>query len=154
MATLAGQRAQFTWALNQYNLAEDSETRTRFAKRMAKQGIRYDLIMLDCPPGLSLLTVNAIVAADGLIIPVVPDPMVAEALDTLLAAADRVRERMASRGKVVGILLNAIDPQRKHMRQVAERLRAQHRDAVFHTEIPTPMSQNPKSEMEGPFLHA
>jgi hypothetical protein len=36
MATLAGQRAQFTWALNQYNLAEDSGTRTRFAKTMAK----------------------------------------------------------------------------------------------------------------------
>jgi hypothetical protein len=36
MATLAGQRAQFTWALNQYNLAEDSETRSKFAKRMAK----------------------------------------------------------------------------------------------------------------------
>jgi hypothetical protein len=36
MATLAGQRAQFTWALNQYNLAEDDETRTKFAKRMAK----------------------------------------------------------------------------------------------------------------------
>jgi hypothetical protein len=36
MATLAGQRAQFTWALNQYNIAEDPETRTHFAKRMAK----------------------------------------------------------------------------------------------------------------------
>ena len=36
MATLAGQRAQFTWSLNQYNLAEDAETRTKFAKRMAK----------------------------------------------------------------------------------------------------------------------
>jgi len=36
MATLAGQRAQFTWALNQYNLAEDPETQTHFAKRMAK----------------------------------------------------------------------------------------------------------------------
>ena len=36
MATLAGQRAQFTWALNQYNLSEASETRAKFAKRMAK----------------------------------------------------------------------------------------------------------------------
>ena len=36
MATLAGQRAQFTWALNQYNLSEDPDTRTHFAKRMAK----------------------------------------------------------------------------------------------------------------------
>jgi hypothetical protein len=36
MATLAGQRAQFTWSLNQYNLAEDAETRAKYAKRMAK----------------------------------------------------------------------------------------------------------------------
>lgn len=36
MATLAGQRAQFTWALNQYNLSEDPETRAKFARRMAK----------------------------------------------------------------------------------------------------------------------
>jgi hypothetical protein len=36
MATLAGQRAQFTWSLNQYNLSEDPETRAKFARRMAK----------------------------------------------------------------------------------------------------------------------
>jgi hypothetical protein len=36
MATLAGQRAQFTWSLNQYNLSEDPDTRTKFARRMAK----------------------------------------------------------------------------------------------------------------------
>ena len=95
----------------------------------------FDLIILDCPPSLSLLTVNAIVAADGLIVPVVPEPMVAEGLDTLLASIERVRIRMASRGKVIGILLSAIDPHRRHMREVAERLRAEHRDEVFHTEI-------------------
>lgn len=95
----------------------------------------YDLIILDCPPSLSLLSVNAIVAADGLIIPVVPDPMVAEALDTLLVSIARVRDRMTSRGQILGILISAIDPQRKHGRQIAERLRAAHRDKVFHTEI-------------------
>ena len=95
----------------------------------------YDLIILDCPPGLSLLNVNAIVAADGLVIPVVPERLAADALDTLLAAVERVRARMTSRGRVVGILLSAIDPQRKHTREVAERLRAEHRDTIFHTEI-------------------
>jgi chromosome partitioning protein len=95
----------------------------------------YDLIVLDCPPSLSLLSVNAMVAADGLIIPVVPDSMAADALDTVLASVERVRARMTARGKVVGILLSAIDPQRKHMREIAERLRAEHRDKVFHTEI-------------------
>jgi chromosome partitioning protein len=95
----------------------------------------YDLIILDCPPSLSLLNINAIVAADGLIIPVVPEPLAAEALDTLLATVERVRARMTSRARIVGILLNIIDPQRKHTREIAERLRAEHRDKVFHTEI-------------------
>ena len=95
----------------------------------------YDLVILDCPPSLSLLNVNAIVAADGLILPVVPEPMVAEALETLLTSIDRVRTRMTTRGSVVGILLSAVDPQRKHMREIAESLRSEHRDVVFHTEV-------------------
>jgi chromosome partitioning protein len=95
----------------------------------------YDFIILDCPPSLSLLSINAIVAADGLLIPVVPDPIVAEALDVLLASIDRVRARMTSRGRIVGILLNQVDLQRKHTREIAERLRANHRDKVFDTEI-------------------
>jgi chromosome partitioning protein len=96
----------------------------------------YQLIILDCPPSLSLLSVNAIVAADGLIIPVVPEPLVADALETLLAAVGRVRARMTSGGRVVGILLNAVDPHRKHSLEIAARLRAEHRERVFHTEIP------------------
>jgi chromosome partitioning protein len=95
----------------------------------------YDLILLDCPPSLSLLSINAIVAADGLVIPVTPEPLAAEALDILLAAVERVRARMTSRGRVVGIVLNAVDPQRKPARAIAERLRAAHRDEVFQTEI-------------------
>ena len=95
----------------------------------------YEAIILDCPPSLSLLSVNAIVAADGILIPVVPEPMIAEALETLLTAIARVRARMTPRGKIVGILLSAMDPERKHTREIAERLRATHRDKIFQTEI-------------------
>jgi chromosome partitioning protein len=108
---------------------------TMLRRMLDRLASHYDLIILDCPASLSLLSVNAIVAADGFLIPVMPDPMIAEALDTLLASIDRVRARMTSRGKVVGILLSAIDPRRKHTREIAERLRANHRENVFHTEI-------------------
>lgn len=97
----------------------------------------YELIILDCPPGLSLLNVNAIVAADGLIVPVAPEPLAVEALETLLATIERVRSRMTPRGRLVGILLTQVDQQRKHCRDIADGVRALHRDHVFHTEIRT-----------------
>lgn len=106
----------------------------RMLERLTSQ---YELIILDCPPGLSLLSVNAIVAADGLIVPVAPEPLAIEALDTLLGAVERVRSRMTARGRLVGILLSLVDPQRKHGREIAERLRAAHPESVFLTEIRT-----------------
>jgi chromosome partitioning protein len=97
----------------------------------------YELIVLDCPPSLSLLNVNAIVAADGLIVPVPPEPLAVEALEALLATIERVKSRMSPTARLIGILLTLVDPQRKHSRDIADQLRALHRDHVFHTEIRT-----------------
>ena len=108
---------------------------TMLRRMLERLDSHYELIMVDCPPGLSLLNVNAMVAADGLIVPVSPEPLAAQALETLLATVERVRSRMTARGRMLGILLNAVDPQRRYGREIADRLRAQHRDQVFHTEI-------------------
>ncbi|HEX9368447.1 MAG TPA: ParA family protein [Vicinamibacterales bacterium] len=109
---------------------------TMLRRMLDRVASHYHLIILDCLPSLSLLSVNAIVAADALIIPVVPEPLVADALETLLAAIDRVRARMTSGGRVLGILLNAVDSHGKQSLEIAARLRAEHRERVFHTEIP------------------
>jgi len=98
-------------------------------------GHHYDVIVLDCPPSLSLLGVNAIVASDGLVIPVTPEPLAVENLDLLIASIERVRTRMGSPVRILGLLLGPMEPQRRHTREVAERLRAEYRDRVFHTEI-------------------
>jgi chromosome partitioning protein len=108
---------------------------TMLRRMLERVTSHYELIILDCPPALSLLNVNAIVASDGLIVPVVPEPLAVEALDTFLATIERVRSRMTTRGRVMGILLTLVEPQRKHTRDIADRLRAVHRDNVFHTEI-------------------
>jgi len=108
---------------------------TMLRRMLERIASHYDVIVLDCPPSMSLLSVNAIVAADGLVIPVTPEPLAVEALETLLAAVERVHARMTSRGRIVGMLLSRVDPQRKHAREIADRLRAEHRDRVFHTEI-------------------
>ena len=96
----------------------------------------YDLVVLDCPPSFSLLAVNAIMAADAILIPVWPDPLAIDGLDTLLGSIERIRARMGAGARVLGFVLTGLDAQRKHSREIAERLRAEFRDRVFHTEIP------------------
>ena len=109
---------------------------TALRRVLERLGDQFEIVVLDCPPGFSLLTVNAIVAADAIVIPVSPDPLSIDALDTLLASIERVRARMPARARVLGFIVNALDAQRKHSREIAERLRAEFRERVFHTELP------------------
>jgi len=95
----------------------------------------YDLTLLDCPPSLSLLGINALVAADAVVIPVSPDPLAIDAMDGLLSTIERVRSRMSAKSRLLGILLSLVDARRKHTRELTERVRAEHRDKVFHTEV-------------------
>lgn len=96
---------------------------------------QYDVVVLDCPPNFSLLVINAIVASDGLVVPVVPEPLVVDTLDLLFASIERVRARMHAGTRVLGLLLGPVEAQHKHARELMERLRAEYRDKVFHTEI-------------------
>jgi chromosome partitioning protein len=96
---------------------------------------QYDVVVIDCPPNISLLVINAIVAADGLVLPVVPEPLVIDTLDMLFEAIERVRVKMHAKSRVLGILLGPVDPQHRHSRELLEQLRAEYRDKVFHTEI-------------------
>ncbi len=95
----------------------------------------YDVIVLDCPPGLSLLGINAVLASDALLVPVAPEPLVADALDSLFAALQRVRTRTLSKTRLAGVVLTQVDPSRKSQKETAERIRAGERDRVLHTEI-------------------
>ena len=95
---------------------------------------RYDLILLDCPPSLSLIGVNALMASDALIVPVTPQFLAVEGLVSLLAAVDQVRTRLGSRVKLLGVLLMCVRGGHSAA-EATGRLRAQHRDRVFHTEI-------------------
>jgi chromosome partitioning protein len=95
----------------------------------------YDVVILDCPPNLSLIGINAIVAADALIVPVTPHYLGVEGLVGLLASVEKVRVRLGTRTRLLGILLTLVDPTRAAASEIRERLRAQYRDEVFHTEI-------------------
>jgi chromosome partitioning protein len=95
----------------------------------------YELVVIDGPPSLSLLGINALVAADALIVPVAAESLAGDALQNLFGSIDLVRSRMGTRSRIAGILLTMLDPRRRQTAEVADRVRAEFRDRVFHTEI-------------------
>lgn len=96
---------------------------------------RYDVIILDCPPNLSLIGINALMAADALIVPVTPQHLAVEGLVSLLASVDTVRLRLSSKNHLLGILLTMVDSASRRKPSLARQLRDQYGDRVFRTEI-------------------
>jgi chromosome partitioning protein len=95
---------------------------------------RYEFTVLDCPPSLSLLGVNALMAADAFLVPVSPQFLAIEGLANLFASVDQVKTRLGSRATLLGVLLTMVSPGRR-VTESRERVRSQYRDRVFHTEI-------------------
>lgn len=97
---------------------------------------RYDVIVIDCPPGLSILTVNALAAADAVIVPVAPHRLDLEALDGFLGLMDGLRPRLGRTPELLGILLTMVDHRTRLTDQVVADIRKQYGAKVFRTEIP------------------
>jgi chromosome partitioning protein len=104
--------------------------------RQALHGVagRYGLVILDCPPSLSLVGVNALMAADALLVPVTPHYLAIEGLVSLLGTLEQVRTRLHARARLLGILVSLFDGTAPAV-EGRERLRRECRDRVFHTEI-------------------
>ena len=96
----------------------------------------YDYIFLDCPPALDLLTLNCLVAADSVLIPIQCEYFALEGVSALLDTIDRVRQHMNPNLTIEGVLLTMIDERTTLTRQVATDLREFFRDEVFQTVIP------------------
>lgn len=97
---------------------------------------RYRYVLLDCPPSLSLLTVNALTAADSVLIPLQCEYYALEGLRSLLETLNLIRERLNPDLAIEGILLTMFDPRNKLCHQVAEDVRRVFPRQVFATVIP------------------
>ncbi|MDQ4024074.1 MAG: AAA family ATPase [Actinomycetota bacterium] len=97
---------------------------------------RYELIFLDCPPSLGLLTVNALAAAQDLIVPVQCEYYALEGLGQLLGTAERVRRSLNPDLRIAGLLLTMYDGRTKLSSQVETEVRSHFGDLVFSTRIP------------------
>jgi chromosome partitioning protein len=95
----------------------------------------YDFIFLDCPPSLSLVTVNALVAADSYIVPVQPHYLALEGLVNLEEAVERVRAGAGTKARLLGLVLTLVDYRTRAMREVVELIRGHYKRGVFKTEI-------------------
>ena len=96
----------------------------------------YDYVFLDCPPALDLLTLNCLVAADSVLIPIQCEYFALEGVSALLDTIDRVRHHMNPDLTIEGVLLTMLDERTTLTRQVANDLREFFRDEVFQTVIP------------------
>jgi chromosome partitioning protein len=96
----------------------------------------FEIIFLDCPPSLGLITINALVAAQDLIVPVQCEYYALEGLGQLLSTAERVRRSLNPELRIAGVLLTMYDARTKLSSQVADEVRAHFGELVFKTVVP------------------
>ena len=96
---------------------------------------QYDVILIDCQPSLGLLTVNALTASDGVLIPLECEYFALRGVALLKTTIDKVQERLNPKLKVEGVLGTMYDGRTLHGREVMQRLVEAWGDTVFHTVI-------------------
>jgi chromosome partitioning protein len=101
---------------------------------------KYDFVFLDCPPALGILTINALTAADSVLIPVQCEYYAMEGLTRLLGSIDLVRQSFNSNLVLEGIVLTMFDSRNSLARQVAEQVRSHFSDKVYQAVIPRNVS--------------
>ncbi len=95
----------------------------------------YDVVIIDCQPSLSLLTINALTAADGVIVPLECEYFALRGAALLVDTIDKVRDRLNRRLRIDGILATMFDARTVHSREVVARVVEAFGDRVFHTVI-------------------
>lgn len=113
---------------------EDREYRLKNALEELEKD--YDFILIDCPPTLSLLTINALAGADGVIIPMQCEYFALEGLSDLVNTVKRVYQNINPNLEITGLLRVMYDPRMTLQQQVSEQLEEYFGDKVFKTVIP------------------
>jgi len=113
---------------------EQRETRLRHALEAAAD--RYDMVIIDCPPSLSLLTLNGLCSAHGVIVPMQCEYFALEGLTDLVNTIRQVRANLNQQLQVIGLLRVMYDPRITLQHQVSEQLKAHFGDKVFNAVIP------------------
>lgn len=108
----------------------------RLAKALKDLRSQYDLILIDCPPSLELLTLNGITACDGILVPVQCEYYALEGLSDLLGTLRMVKKRLNPGLNIFGVVLTMFDGRTNFSAQVAEEVRKHFPGKVFAAVIP------------------
>ncbi len=117
-------------------LVQTQDRESVLRRRLERIKQDYDYILIDCPPALDLLTLNALMAADAVLVPIQCEFFALEGISNLMDTIDRVRESFGHPLQIEGILLTLYDERTNLTKQVAADLREFFGSQVFQTTIP------------------
>lgn len=117
-------------------LVEHDGREYKLRDRLASIRDKYQYILIDCPPALDLLTLNALVASDSVLIPIQCEFFALEGISQLMDTVERVREGFDHQLRIEGVLLTMFDDRTNLTKQVADDLKEFFGDDVFKTVIP------------------
>ncbi len=121
---------------SEVELMEGEDRETRLRGIIAGIRDRYDYIVIDCPPSLNMLTINALVAADGVVIPMQCEYYALEGLSALMDTIGAIKERINPDLAIEGILRTMYDPRNKLTSEVNGQLFSYFGDVVYRTVVP------------------
>ncbi|MFH2055609.1 MAG: AAA family ATPase [bacterium] len=116
-------------------LVELDQRESVLSRKLAERAQDYEYVIIDCPPSLGLLTLNALVAADEVLIPIQAEYYALEGMSQLLDTIRLVKERLNPRLEIGGILITMYDSRLNLARQVVDDARAHFPNKVFQTVI-------------------
>ena len=122
----------------QVELVELPERDQRLRRALEDDGVRdrYQVVLVDCPPSLGILTLNALVAADSLLVPVQCEYLALEGLGQLMETIDLVRAELNPRLDLLGVVMTMYDPRTNLSNQVVSEVRQHFPQQTFETLVP------------------
>lgn len=117
-------------------LVEVERREKRMKEALAAVDADYDFVLIDCPPSLSLLTLNGLCAAHGVIVPMQCEYFALEGLSDLVNTIKQVHANLNKDLQIIGLLRVMFDPRITLQQQVSDQLKAHFSDKVFNTVIP------------------